>query len=98
MELPDRLAESCKQLRNCWSMIYRNDYSREQNRHGLYWLKQINIAIENLESKILGLEKALRGNKMPADRQMELDVTEESEAMINRWLPIIILGEMNREE
>ena len=96
MELPNRLKEISINFDKCWRAIHSNALTREENQHCLYWLKNINAVIEDLESNILGLEKAIQGEEMPANRQQELEASEASQEMFQRWLPIIMYGEMNR--
>ena len=95
MELPLRLEEASQYFDQCWGMLHKCDDNKENARHSLYWLKKINAVIEDLEASILGLEKALTGDTMPKKIQIELDEEEKTNAMIKKWLPIIIYGELN---
>ena len=98
MELPDRFKNLSKQFDECWRAVHSNSLSKEQNKHCLYWLKNINAVIEDLESNILGMEKAIKGDKMPEQHQRELEASEAGQEMFQRWLPIIMYSEMNRND
>ena len=98
MELPDRIKNISNQFDKYWRSIHSEYLTREQNQHCLYWLKNINAVIEDLESNVLGLEKAIKGNDISKEHQRELDASTLGDEMFQRWLPLIMYGEMNRSE
>lgn len=95
MELHHRLKNSSKDFSKCWRLIHKNTYSNKINQECLYWLKDLNKIMEQLEHSILGLERSLKGDEMPIDKRQELESHEAGEEMLRRWMPLIIYGEIN---